>query len=63
MNALDPKAIAAKLMGEPIADADDARVADAKRRFDRHERERAGLRRHAQPPDGGDGAPQADEDC
>ncbi|GIF70010.1 hypothetical protein Ais01nite_80450 [Asanoa ishikariensis] len=47
VDALDPKAIAAKLMGEPIAGADDARVADAMRRFDRHEREREGLRRHA----------------
>jgi hypothetical protein len=51
VNALDPKAIAAKLLGEPIADADDARVADAMRRFDRHAREREGLRRQAQRAD------------
>lgn len=50
VDALDPKAIAAKLMGEPIADADDARVADAMRRFERHAREREGLRRQARPP-------------
>ncbi|GIF75013.1 hypothetical protein [Asanoa siamensis] len=50
MPAFDSKAIAAKLLGEPIADADDARVADAKRRFDRHEREREGLRRHSERP-------------
>lgn len=47
VDALDPKAIAAKLMGEPIADADDARVADARRRFDRHARERENLRRQS----------------
>jgi len=51
VDALDPKAIAAKLMGEPIADADDARVADARRRFDRHAREREGLRRQSGSPE------------
>ncbi|MDG4824666.1 hypothetical protein O7635_22680 [Asanoa sp. WMMD1127] len=50
MDALDPKAIAAKLLGEPIAADDDARAADARRRFDRHQRERENLRRQAEKP-------------